>query len=403
MSARRWMGLALVFASLSASAGAAPPLDDFLRDGRYRDGLAAYAQPTDNAERFSLAVLQALDGFQRFSAGLGGLGLHPDLARSGIPFFRAAAAAPAPETAAPATPDTVAGLFRDLQTSLRQANATLAAMDDESFGVTVNASRARMDVDGDGTVASNEMLMASMGRVLGLPMPAPGADDLLLRFDLADAAWLQGYTHFLCGLLDVLAAYDWMPVWNQCAHVVFRDPQPVPPIAAQTIEGRRREMTQILDVVAALHEMRLDILRPDALRGARDDFRAMVACSRTCWRRVQEETDNDHEWLPAPAQTGPGGARVTAEQIEGWHRVLDELDAVLSGQKLLAHWRLKPGTGINLDKLVNAPPRLDLVLLVQGSALLPYVEEGPASNQATWRTLMQPFGPGFARFALWSN
>ena len=403
MSARRWMGLALVFASLSGSAGAAPPLDDFLRDGRYRDGLAAFAAPAGNAERFSLAVLQALDGFQRFAAGLGHLGLNPDLARSGIPFFRAATPARAPEAAAPATPDMVAGLFRDLHAALRQANATLAAMDEEPFGVTVNASRARMDADGDGTVASNELLMASLGRALGIPAPAPDADDLLLRFDEADAAWLQGYTHFLSGLLDILTAYDWMPVWNQCAHVVFLDPVPVPPIAAQSIDGRRREMAQILDCVAALHELRLDLLRPDALRSARDHFRAMVACSRTCWGRVLAETDDDHEWLPSPAQAGPGGAKVTEQQIEGWRRVLDELDAVLSGQKLLAHWRLKPGTGINLDKLVNAPPRLDLVLLVQGSALLPYVEEGPASDLATWRSLMQPFGPGFARFALWSN
>ena len=403
MNARRWISLGLVLASLTASAGAAPPLDDFLRDGRYRDGLAAFAAPADNAERFSLAVLQALDGFQRFSAGLGGLGLHPDLARSGIPFFRTVAADPSAD-AAPATPERVAALFRDLRTSLRLANQTLAAMDDEPFGVAVNASQARMDVDGDGTVASNEMLMASLGRVLGIPVPAPDAEDLLLRFDEADAAWLQGYTHFLAGLLDVLTAYDWMPVWNQCAHAVFRNPRPVPPIDQYAGDVVRREReTQFLDYIAALHEMRLELLRPEALRSARDDFRAMVACSRTCWQRVRAETDDDHEWLPSPAQTGPGGARVTEEQIDGWHRVLDELDAVLSGQKLLAHWRLKPGTGINVDKLVASPPRLDLVLLVQGSALLPYVEEGSASDLATWRALMQPFGPGFARFALWSN
>lgn len=403
MIARRWMGLGLVLASLSAAAGAAPPLDDFLRAGRFRDGLAAYAEPADNAERFSLAVLQALDGFQRFSAGLGGLGLHPDLARSGIPFFRTVGAASAPESAAPATPEKVAGLFRDLHAALRQANATLAGLDEQPFGVLVNASQARMDGDGDGTVASNEMLMASMGRVLGLPTPAPDAGDLLLRFDEADAAWLTGYTHFLSGLLEVLTAYDWMPVWNQCAHAAFLDPQPVPPIAQYAAKSHRGEMVEVLDYIAALHEMRLELLRPDALRAARDEFRAMVACSRTCWQRVLAETDDEHEWLPSPAQTGPGGARITAQQIDGWHRVLDELDAVLSGQKLLAHWRLKPGLGINVDQLVASPPRLDLVLLVQGSALIPYLEEGPTSDQTTWRTLMQPFGPGFARFALWSN
>jgi hypothetical protein len=34
---------------------------------------------------------------------------------------------------------------------------------------------------------------------------------------------------------------------------------------------------------------------------------------------------------------------------------------------------------------------------------VPYIEAGQVSDRATWRNLMQPFGPGFARFAIWSN
>jgi hypothetical protein len=54
-------------------------------------------------------------------------------------------------------------------------------------------------------------------------------------------------------------------------------------------------------------------------------------------------------------------------------------------------------------KLVASPPKLDLILFIQGSALVPYFEEGTVSDLTAWRTLMQPFGPGFVRFALWSN
>jgi hypothetical protein len=118
---------------------------------------------------------------------------------------------------------------------------------------------------------------------------------------------------------------------------------------------------------------------------------------------VLAETDNDHEWLPSPKQTGPGGTKVTQQQIDGWLKVLDELDAILAGKKLLPHWRLKSGTGINVAKLVASPPKLDLILLIQGSALVPYLEEGTVSDRAAWVTLMQPFGPGFTRFAIWSN
>ena len=403
MNLRYSVGVSLLFLALCGSAKAAPPLDDFLRDGRLQDGQAAYAEPADNAERFSLAFLQALKGLQQFVAGANELGINPEMARSGIPFLRAIVPAPGQTNAGVATPEQVSALFIGLKTSLQRANATLALVDAEEFTVRVDVSRARVDWNGDGTVASNEMLLVSLARPMGLRMNDPTGEDLVICFDSADAAWLQGYTHFLTGVLDILTAYDWMPVWNQCAHVVFRNPQPMPPIAPHSIVRERMEMAMALDMIAALHEMRLENVQPDALRHAREEFLAMTGCSRTCWQRILAETDDEHEWLPSPTQTGPGGARVTAEQIEGWQLVLDELDAVLKGDKLLPHWRMKPTEGISIDKLVATPPDLDLVLLIQGSALIPYLEEGPISDRTTWRSLMRPFGPGFARFAIWSN
>lgn len=395
------LGLALV--ALSSSASPTPPLDDFLRTGRIRDGLTEYAAPTDNSARFSLALLQALDGLQQFAAELRHLELNPEIAQSGLPFLRVAVPAPQAPAGEAVTPEKVAALFSRLKQALRQANETLATIDAAPFQVPVNISQARLDLDGDGRVATNEFVLASLGRPLGLPASQPGGKDLVIHFDSADAVWLKGYTHFLLGLLDLVTAYDWTPVWNQCAHVIFRNPQPLPPIAQYAAPGTRRDMTQILDLIAALHEMRLELKDPRGPRNARDHFQAMIGCSRVCWQRVLAETDNDHEWLPSPLQTGPGGAQITAQQIEGWTRILDEAESVLKGEKLLGHWRMKPGWGINVDKFVAAPPKLDLVLWIQGSSLIPYLEEGPTSDRNTWRSLMQPFGPGFARFALWSN
>ena len=402
MLARYSISFALVLTALSGTANTLPPLDEYIRDGRLRDGLAAYASPANNNERFSLAVLQALDGLQQFSAGFNKLGINPELAQSGIPFLRVLV----PNRQHPlndvATPEKVARLFSNLKMSLKHANSTLAVMDEKPFSVEVNLSQAHMDIDGDGTVASNEFLVASLGRSLGLSSVNSG-EDVVIRFDSADAMWLKGYTHLLQGVLDVLMAYDWMPVWNQCAHVVFSNPQPLPPIAQYTDPRRDRETIQIFELIAALHEMRLKLVHKDGLRDARDEFRAMISCSRVCWQRVLSETDNDHEWLPSPTQMGPRGARITAQQIAGWQHVLDELDAILSGKKLLAHWRIKEGTGINVDKLVKSPPPLDAVLLIQGSAFIPYLEEGSVSDRAAWQALIQPFGSGFAGFAIWSN
>lgn len=403
MNKRYFIGVCLALVALSGYAEPLKPLDGFIRDGRFRDGMAAYVVPANDAERFSLAMLEALDGLQQFVAGFNKLGINLELARSGLPFLRVIGPKPQQQSNDVATPENVSALFIDLKTSLQRANATLSKVRGEDFGVTVNVSQARMDLDGDGIVGSNEMVLAAMGRPLGLPVRDADGQDVVIRFDSADAVWLKGYTHFLSGVLGVLTAYDWMPVWNQCAHVVFRNPLPAPPIAKHSAAMGHENMSQAADLIAAVHEMRLELVRKNGLRQARDDFRAMIECSRICWKRVLSETDDDHEWLPSPTQTGPGGAKVTAQQIEGWQHVLNELDAILKGDKLLPHWRLKPGEGINIDKLVNSPPRLDIILLIQGSALIPYLQEGPISDQDTWRNLMAPFGPGFTRFAIWSN
>ena len=83
--------------------------------------------------------------------------------------------------------------------------------------------------------------------------------------------------------------------------------------------------------------------------------------------------------------------------------VLDEMEAVADGRRLLPHWRLPDGMGVNVDKVVANPPPFDLVLWIQGSALVPYIEKGEVSSQSRWRELMAPFGPGFTAFAIWSN
>jgi hypothetical protein len=405
-----------LLAQMRATAGTPDSLDAFLREGRIKEALTAYAAPSDNAGRFSLAVVQALDGLQQFSAGMHSVGINPEFVQSGIPFFRVVPPGQLQNPKEPATPAKVARLFEDLRASMRRANATLAQIDGREFGVEVNLSRVLLDFDGDGQCSTNETLLASLGRTFDLPAQAPSAyvqradglpaqardgRDIVVRFDGADAVWLRGYTHFLAGLLDLLLAYDWRPVWDQCAHAVFLHPEPLPPIARFSQETRNFDYWA--DLVAAVHNMPLKLVDKDGPRRARDEFRAMIACSHVCWQRVLAETDNDKEWLPSPKQTGPGGARITQAQVDAWQRVLAELDAIASGRKLLPHWRMKPGVGINVEKLVASPPPLDLVLLIQGSALVPYLEEGVVSDQRTWSPLMQAFGSGFLRFAIWSN
>jgi hypothetical protein len=401
MIRKHLLRLGLLLLAIPGAASTPETLDGFLREGRIKEGLTAFATPSGEAGRFSLGVLQALDGLQQFSAGMHNVGINPAFIQSGIPFFRVVVPGRLQNPKEPATPAKVARLFQDLRASLRRANATLAKVGDEEFGVEVNLSQVRLDLDGDGQCSTNEMLLVSLGRTFGLPAQARDSRDVIVRFDSADAVWLKGYTHFLSGMLDLLLAYDWRPVWDQCAHVVFLQPEPLPPMARFSQGGQGFD--QWVDLIAAVHDMRLNLIDKDGPRRARDEFKTMVTCSRICWQRVLAETDDQKEWLPSPRQTGPSGATITQAQVDAWKRVLDELDAIASGKKLLPHWRMKPGVGINVEKLVASPPPLDLVLLIQGSALIPYLEEGAVSDRGTWSQLTRAFEGGFFRFAIWSN
>ena len=55
----------------------------------------------------------------------------------------------------------------------------------------------------------------------------------------------------------------------------------------------------------------------------------------------------------------------------------------MNGELLIGHWRVEPGAGINVRKLFEDPPAVDLVSWVQGHGLLPYIERGPLVSGAS--------------------
>ncbi len=407
MTIRRGLiaGFMFLIAAGVSNAPAAEPLDRYLRSGRIDAALREFGDPDTDAERFSLAATQVLGALEDFAQGFNELGVRQDSPLSFLPFFRVvipvADRVPGVKPSV-ATPAATAELFRSLRSSLRAATRTLEEIEGEDFGVEINLSQVRLDFDADGTAEADEQLLDSLAALIGNRRPpAPDAAPLVIRFDAADAIWLRGYTHFLSGVLDILLAYDWRPVWDQCAYTLFRVPAP----DTELRRWMRHEPGpgMWVDLIAALHDMRLELNDEKAWPRARSGFEAMIADSRACWSRVQAETDNEKEWLPSASQTGPRGTTISQEQIDAWLAVLDELEAVSRGEKLLPHWRIRSGAGINVDRFINSPPPLDLVLWIQGSALIPYLEEGAVSDDSTWDRLTGPFGPGFLQFAIWSN
>lgn len=70
-------------------------------------------------------------------------------------------------------------------------------------------------------------------------------------------------------------------------------------------------------------------------------------------------------------------------------------EAVLEGRSLLPHRRLAKGRCLNLRRLFETPPVFEPILIAQGTAVLPYLEDGETVSADTlWGILnMREDGP----------
>ena len=130
----------------------------------------------------------------------------------------------------------------------------------------------------------------------------------------------------------------------------------------------------------------------------------MVALSRDSWRLIQAEEDNHLEWIPGAGQQSViTNLNVSPDRIAAWHNFLDEAESLLNGDKLVPFWRQGFEGGVNIGRVLTDPRDLDVVLWVQGTAALPYLERGELSSEQSWNELQRVFRGNFLGFALWVN
>jgi hypothetical protein len=164
------------------------------------------------------------------------------------------------------------------------------------------------------------------------------------------------------------------------------------------------DMNVIADAIAAIHEWHFEVVEPARTATALGHLEVVIRLSRLSWKAIEAETDDDREWIPNSKQSGViPGMSVTVEMIAGWQEFLDEADAILAGRRLVPHWRLAEGHGINFRRVFLEPKKMDLVRWLQGAAIVPYVEKGDCTDPATWRRIQQAFRGQFIGFAIWFN
>jgi hypothetical protein len=418
--------LALAAARPAAAADFAAAFQALLYAGKLPEAatLAAgrlAAAPEDDQARFALGAAQFLIAVEHLGQGLYRYGLiaeHRDpTGLAGLPLLRLPVPInPAPQ---PVTYEALRGVLAGFVADLAPAEQTLAGVTHADFTLVVELGKVRLDLDGDGTAGPNEALWMVFQRVANISwLDEQAAARLTVAFDAGDAAWLQAYCNLLMAVGEITLGYDWHEAFDATFHNLFPrldtplarlDREAIGRLAAgglgeeQATELRNRaDMAGIADLVAFVHLIRWPVADAARLKSSLGHLEAMVRASRESWRRIMAETDDDREWIPNPKQHGVLTTMpISAEQVVAWSHVLDELDAMLAGRVLIPHWRFEQG--INLRRMFLEPTTFDLVLLIQGSAAIPYLEKGPLADGRSWGALLDVFGGSFLDYAAWLN
>lgn len=359
--------------------------------------------PKDDAARFALGTVRFLRAVEARIQAFHRHGFH-----AGI--FGAAGITNLPippnEHPEPIDGKLARALVQTWVDDLARVESTLAPIGDGSdLKLPIHLALIRLDFDGDGKRGDDEVLgkvYAQFNRPANLNPDT--AKNFVVAFDRGDVDWLRGYCHLLSAPAEVLLAHDFAAWFDRAGFNFFAGARPPEPFLAARPGDDKDFAGQILDAVAAIHQLRLPVVEPARMRAAHAHLAAMVGLSRSTWKHYLAETDDDREWIPNPRQTAATGTKVTAEVVDGWHQFLDAFGAILDGKALVPFWRGKAeGRGINLRRVFEDPRPFDLILWVQGVSAAPYLEEGPVIPPETWTRINRVFRGEFIGFALWFN
>lgn len=399
--------LTIVFCCVTASAWAAgPDVDTMLTTGQFSEGIASLEahlqdQPKDDTARFGLGTLRLVRAIEQLGQKLTAFGPrtygNEDLQK----VFG--------DVAAPAEMLTYPRLRKILQEwldELARVETILARIESSDVKLSLHVGRIPLKFGGEGAESVNLLPLLRESRIT----PKGKEADFVISFDRADVDWLRGYCHLLAAFGEIALAYDGQEFFDVIAHRVFKHVKVHFDFLSEEGQAELGEGVQerfiigfFADLIAAIHVIRFPVVEPKRMAAALAHIESTVSLSRQMWKHVLTESDDDHEWIPGPKQTGVLGVSVTQDMIDHWMVALDETDKILQGKRLLPFWRGTKPRGLNLRRAFLEPGRLDLILWLHGTAAAPYLEEGEITPSDTWMKINEAFRGEFPGFALWFN
>ena len=407
-----------VCSTMTPASAAVSNLDTLLGEGRFDEAIDSLNQEIaagDDVEndRATLGFVRLLQAVERLAQSQYRYGALQELAQA-IPVLRVPVPAnPKPDTI---SYEAARGIFAQFSSDLAEVERTLAEVDTTAeIKVRLALGRVRFDINRDGKTSDDETLWR-LFRQINRAVTQLEGERFEVALDAADVHWVRGYCHVLMAFCDFVLAYDTQEFFERCGHLFyFRPDTPYEFLLAED-RGWEFDARRIADVIAAMHLINFPLEDAERVRSAHAHFLAMVQQSRLCWERALAETDDDAEWLPNPDQQGVLGVPVARAQIDAWSQVLNEIEEILLGKKLVPFWRAyspawggarveipEKGLGVNVNRMMLEPGDFDLVMIISGTGVAPYLEEGPLSTPDAWSRMTQAFRGQFFGFALWFN
>lgn len=383
-----------------------PDHAEYLYKGKLKDGEKALLEhltktPGDDRARFGLGTIQFFEAVEHLGASFYKKGLRHHSGIADIPLLRLPVPPnPNPE---PITYQDLRKIFANLVSDLAKAEATLAPIKDESVKLPIRLQKVQLDLKGNGDLVGFDEIL---GHYAGGGVRARD-DGFLVHFDRGDVAWLRGYCHLIMAMSEAILAYNFDDLFQSTAHVYFKK-------AKTSFEqlGKFSNPTggflggeiDITDLIAIIHLIRFPVEDARRLASSREHLLQVFALSRESWKYILAEKDDDYEWIPNPdQQKGVTGIPVRREMVQTWLAFIGEAEDLVEGKKLIPFWRGPPDMGINLKKVFTEPRQFDLVLWIQGSNAIPFLEKGTLTSPDVWRRLERVFQGDLFRFGAWFN
>lgn len=392
MRAMAW-GIVWTIAAGAGAAEDAPLVQQYLNAGELARGEQRLQHelsdaPDDGQLRFSLAVIQLVRGVERL-----GQSLHEYGAKDSTTLFLRI---PVPDNdhPAPINDYRFRRLLDEFGEQLEQVESTLSKVSQDDVRLPLLLADIRLDLDADGQPESRFGDILSKlfrGRRFDFMKDNPL---MKVVFDRGDVAWLRAYCHLMMGIVDVMLACDTEPEFERWTQQHFANPQALSEETRKRLQDRRDSQSAVLKEPARLGRFRRHIL-------------AVVDLNHETWKHIRAETDNDHEWLPNPKQTGVLGLPVRDQQIDNWLAMMSELRRLFEGERTLPQFF---GTDnqdreLNLKTLFDDPPeKMHYGGDFPKNLGEKYFTEPKPLNLGAFFAVLQMFSdPGLVGYPVWFN